>query len=602
MATAEQIPSRPAMTVPPPPKPPVHRVIIVLSLLAIVSVAALVAGVVLGAKYGAPKVSYEIKTEVPEEVDGVETPVDTNDGAAEEPAVTGDLEIVWRSPDEQDERPVNFYFRAWWESQRNDGEAAPDGYSAKILGDFSSGKYAGKYLVEETAKPAGLGETEDRYLVIEEQKSDTDPVILSRYRMLGGAPFNTANMFESVEGSAFAGVHFSDELIPELTYASTVKSQDGKSEFRFLGKGGLLERITLADYLVAVTLQDGTKLYADNGKSVDGFYFMPNEFLARSVDGRALWYDINVPFYLVTEDTQKPAELSLVWNDGTTNTEVYFKAAQGGCGFSSQTNVVINVPELVEGGHLAGGAKEVVFVPKNYEDPIMPMDEFRNWKYSHEGGVMADFIKTHPYFFYKDSLGRWVKFTNISAMSAAECGKPVIYLYPEKTTDLTVNLAPQGGFTKTEPAYGNGWNVTASPDGTLVNKADGLTYPYLFWEGRGGMYQSPDKYWVVAEKDVPAFLTSTLAKLGLNEKETADFMEFWAPRMTGSPYYKIGFHGTNVMNQIAPMTISEKPNSILRILMDYVPLAKAEPSNPPLLPKTFVRNGFTVVEWGGVLR
>ncbi len=601
MATSEQIPSRPAMTVPPPPKPPVHRVAIVLSLLAIVAATALVAGVVLGAKYGAPKVSYEIKTEVPEEVDGTETPVDTNDGVVEEPVVTGDLEIVWRSPADQDTRSVNFYFRQWWECLHN-GEPASDGYSAKILGDFSSGKYEGKYLVEEMAKPAGLGETQDRYLVIEEPKSDLNPVILTHYRMIDEGPYGVAGMFESVDSAPFVGVHFSDEVIPELTYASRVKSMDGKSEFRFLGKGQLLERIKLADYPVAVTLQDGTKLYADNGKSVDGFYFLPNEFLARSVDGRALWYDIEVAFYPVTEDTQKPAELSLVWNDGTTNTEVYFKEAQGGCGFFSQTNVVTKVPELVEGGHLAGGAKEVVFVPKNYEDPVLSMDDFNNWKYSHEGGTMADFIKTHPYFFYKDSLGRWVKFINISAMSAAECGKPVIYLYPEKTTDLTVNLAPQGGFTKTEPAYGNGWNVTASPDGTLVNKADGKTYPYLFWEGRGGMYQSPDKYWVVAEKDVPNFLTSTLAKLGLNEKETADFMEFWAPRMTGSPYYKIGFHGTNVMNALAPMKISEAPQSVLRILMDYVPLAKAEPSNPPILPKPFVRNGFTVVEWGGVLR
>ena len=37
-------------------------------------------------------------------------------------------------------------------------------------------------------------------------------------------------------------------------------------------------------------------------------------------------------------------------------------------------------------------------------------------------------------------------------------------------------------FTYTYPTYNDGWEVTAYPDGRLINKADGTEH-YLFWEG-----------------------------------------------------------------------------------------------------------------------
>lgn len=39
--------------------------------------------------------------------------------------------------------------------------------------------------------------------------------------------------------------------------------------------------------------------------------------------------------------------------------------------------------------------------------------------------------------------------------------KPVIYLYPEEETAVTVKLDYAGALTCTYPAYGNGWAVTA---------------------------------------------------------------------------------------------------------------------------------------------
>ena len=71
---------------------------------------------------------------------------------------------------------------------------------------------------------------------------------------------------------------------------------------------------------------------------------------------------------------------------------------------------------------------------------------------------------------------------DISPSFATE-SKPVIYLYPESQTDVTVTLDYAGTLTTTYPAYHSGWEVTAFPDGTLINHADGKEYSYLFWEG-----------------------------------------------------------------------------------------------------------------------
>ena len=43
--------------------------------------------------------------------------------------------------------------------------------------------------------------------------------------------------------------------------------------------------------------------------------------------------------------------------------------------------------------------------------------------------------------------------------------KPVIYLYPEVETQVTVKMDYSGKLTCTYPAYNDGWQVTAAPDG-----------------------------------------------------------------------------------------------------------------------------------------
>ena len=62
--------------------------------------------------------------------------------------------------------------------------------------------------------------------------------------------------------------------------------------------------------------------------------------------------------------------------------------------------------------------------------------------------------------------------------------KPVVYLYPTQIMEVAVDVElTQGHLTVTDPAIGQGWQVTAQPDGQLTD-SQGNQYPYLFWEAR----------------------------------------------------------------------------------------------------------------------
>jgi len=178
--------------------------------------------------------------------------------------------------------------------------------------------------------------------------------------------------------------------------------------------------------------------------------------------------------------------------------------------------------------------------------------------------------------------------------------KPVIYLYPQKPTDVNVKIDfANGGFTCTYPDYGNGWNVKAYPDGKVINKADGLEYSYLYWEGESAVKYDMSKGFVVAGKDTAKFLREKLATLGLTPREYNEFIVYWLPLMQGNNYNLITFQEEAYTNA-AKLTVTPTPDSVIRVFMVYTPLEKPI-SIPEQVLKTPQRKGFTVVEWGGSL-
>lgn len=175
--------------------------------------------------------------------------------------------------------------------------------------------------------------------------------------------------------------------------------------------------------------------------------------------------------------------------------------------------------------------------------------------------------------------------------------KPVIYLYPEEKTLVHVELDFNGEVTSTYPAYENGWDVLARPDGTLTDPQTGREYYCLFWEGMSNVPYDMSEGFVVAGEETEAFLEDTLKTLGLTDKEVNEFIIYWLPRMEGNVYNLISFQ-QEVYTDNAMLTVEPAPDTVLRVFMVYKPLEGMIRVVPQKL-ETTERNGFTVVEWGG---
>jgi hypothetical protein len=324
-------------------------------------------------------------------------------------------------------------------------------------------------------------------------------------------------------------------------------------------------------------------------------------YMLRRPNSETITYQLR-PAFMNDDDVPQ-----VTWVDGSTNKDTY--RTDGGLSCGSPTGIsVINaasVKNLKESGKTS--KNEAVYDFTTTGDPVVKtMYDIYALDYSDASGKkyrsdvisIAEYVKRHGVFAYKDALNRYILFTSTVYGAQAECGKPVVYLYPSKPTKVSVKVDAK--ITVSDPEYGKGWNVTAHPDGTLY-LANGQKYDSLFWEGTGKEYPAITSGFIVPRAEVEATLKDHLAKLGMNGKESADFMEFWLPKMPNTPYVRLTWFGTREMDRLAPLTVTPKPDSVIRIFLDFEGL-QDKISLPTQRLTTIARKGFTVTEWGGLLR
>ena len=202
------------------------------------------------------------------------------------------------------------------------------------------------------------------------------------------------------------------------------------------------------------------------------------------------------------------------------------------------------------------------------------------------------------YILYGGNYG-WVLSEYVFEYSGEAGDKPVLYLYPEKETDVTVKVELNDmHFTCTYPDYNDGWSVLAKPDGTLINNADGREYSYLYWELGGKHNYDFSTGFVVKGEDTADFLQQKLSEMGLTPREYNEFIVYWLPKMQNNKYNLISFQFEKYTDNVK-LNIEPKPESMLRVFMAY----KAIDEDIKIEPQSFdnfERKGFTVVEWGGV--
>lgn len=182
--------------------------------------------------------------------------------------------------------------------------------------------------------------------------------------------------------------------------------------------------------------------------------------------------------------------------------------------------------------------------------------------------------------------------------------KPVLYLYPEQERTVTVTLDLTGTLDTVYPAPERvtsvdgrtraSWTVGAARDGTLTDTS-GRTYPSIFWDATMALPE-PDAGFVVSRDDAVAFLEDKLAQLGLNEREAADFITYWAPRMRAHDYTFVSFDASAYTRRAAYSFADAAgeavtPDTFIRVFMSIREADASTVAEPQILTPPPPRSG-----------
>ena len=316
----------------------------------------------------------------------------------------------------------------------------------------------------------------------------------------------------------------------------------------------------------------------------------------------------------------------------------YDSAFPGACGGGQSTFLV----DLIKDSDLqavSSSSDYPLFILKDTKHPLYELayqakteqgeESFKGVNDGKSIPTFEAYVADHPLVFFKDAWGRWGVMGEYDFKLMGGCGKPVIYLYPEKETNVHLSFAAPFSLNTQIPSYHDGWFVNAKPNGTLTDLQSKYTdcskidetifgseyagaacksnsYPYIYWSGKSveNQYPKVGGGWMVEKENLGVFMKAKLNEMGLNEKESNDMTSYWVPKMSekNAPYYRISFLQTQAMNKFIPMDVNPKPDSVIRVFLDFKAL-EVKPSVIPV-PQTlqrFVRNGFTLVEWGGLI-
>jgi len=340
------------------------------------------------------------------------------------------------------------------------------------------------------------------------------------------------------------------------------------------------------------------------------------------------------PEYLTIPGMKTTKALSGLANDFYNTYESAFPGACGG----TQSTFIIDLPKNDDLVSIPSSSVYPLYFLKDNKHPLYELAyqaktdiDDETYKSVNDGKskpTFDEYVSKHPLLFFKDAWGRWGVMGEFDIKLMGGCGKPVVYLYSEKPTDIHLSFLSSVSLNTQIPFYNNGWFVKAQPDGRLTDlqpqytdcsKIDSLkfgseyannscktnNYPYIYWSGKSleNSYPKAEGGWVVERKNLKIFMDQKLKEIGLTEKESNDMTSYWIPKMNekNSPYYRISFLTTKQMNEFVPMNVRPVPDSVLRVFLDFKPL-NSKPIVDPIPQQfgKFNRHGFTLVEWGGL--
>ncbi len=170
---------------------------------------------------------------------------------------------------------------------------------------------------------------------------------------------------------------------------------------------------------------------------------------------------------------------------------------------------------------------------------------------------------------------------------------PNIYLYPERTTGLSVRLSEARHVVVSDPEYpAGGWQVLATPEGRLIT-AEGVA-DFLFYELRTPADRlQREAGWCVEGHLAQASIEDAMALAGFLDAEIVDFSDFWDAHWPSADWMTV-YPQTR---RLGVLRIDPAPDELLRLW--FVVDDGCHPVEEPQLPRA-AREGFHAAEWGVV--
>jgi PKD repeat protein len=190
------------------------------------------------------------------------------------------------------------------------------------------------------------------------------------------------------------------------------------------------------------------------------------------------------------------------------------------------------------------------------------------------------------------------KFLDTVLVNWTQADKPNIYLYPDSTINISVELEfPKGGeVIKSIPDYSEKWCVSIDSLGVIDEE-----YDYLFYESI-----QPDDWqyktgWCIRKDSLKGFFETNMKSYNFSEKEIMDFTSYWIPKLTDNEYFKIYPQSNSQIDKLIQLNLSIQPDNTFRLFYGIIGSDEYVQINEPEMDK-INRNGFFVVEWGVFLK
>lgn len=272
--------------------------------------------------------------------------------------------------------------------------------------------------------------------------------------------------------------------------------------------------------------------------------------------------------------------------------DVYFKRV-----FEDSFDILY---DLIDGNYLVGEKDNHILIKDTLDTVINDYGELDNTRYffgtKYQDGIVFQLQNKETFkcteYIYSKSNGAEKKSTECAAIA-----KPILYLYPKKTTNVTVSFEHPEILKTTYPKFKDKWNVKAKSNGDLYDD-NGRYYYGLYWDEERIHTVDFSTGFYVDGKNAIEFLEEKLDYIGLNEREANEFITYWLPILENNKKSLVYFELTEERESYNKINIDPKPDTLLRIVIHIKKVDKKTNIKEEYLTHT-KRNGFTAVEWGG---